>query len=92
MGLITSITRLTGWLANRRNTSLSFSNNAGALLQLGLIVGPPCAFKTQNKTKFKTQKTKTVPLCEVGQSALLLVDLDAQFGQLLPQSFVHRLN
>ena len=62
------------------------------LLQLRRIVGPPCSLTTENATKFKTQESKTVPLCEVGQSAFLLVDLDSQFGQLLPQSLVHRLH
>ena len=35
MGLITSITRPTGWLANRRNVSLSFANNAVRFFSFG---------------------------------------------------------
>jgi RNA-directed DNA polymerase len=45
---------------------------------------PPHSRTAQNAAEFKTQEPKTVPLCEVGESAFLLVDLYPQFGQLLP--------
>jgi hypothetical protein len=49
------------------------------LLQLRRIVGPPRSLTTQNAAKFEIQKSKTVPLCEGGKSAFLIVDLNPEF-------------
>src|SRR5215472_808464 len=69
-----------------------FCQQRRSLLQPRRIVGSPRSFKTQNAAKLKSQKSETVSLCEVGESTFLLVDLNSQFGQLLPQSLVHRLH
>src|SRR5712671_7637370 len=73
----------------RRNTSLSFRSSAVRFLSLGVYCAhhtPP----TANASEVETQKAEALAATEVYVSTLLFINLDLQFGPLLPKPFLYR--
>ncbi len=54
------------------------------------VARSPPSLATAYSTKLKTQESETFPFAQVYDPALLLVDLDVEFGQFLAQPLVHR--
>jgi len=61
-----------------------------AFLHLGRVLRSPPARQAADTTEVKPQEPKAFAPSEVDGSALLFVDLDVKFGQLLPLSLVDR--
>src|ERR1039457_2500836 len=62
-----------------------------AFLHLGRVLRSPSTRQAADATEFKPQEPKAFALSEVDRSALLFVNLDVTFRQLLPQSLSDRL-
>ena len=62
-----------------------------AFLQLRRNLRPPRSATAERATEVEPQKSEALAPGEVHHSALVLVDLDFEFGKLLSQSLDHRL-
>ncbi len=61
-----------------------FPQQRRALLELGRVVRSPNTPKTANAAKLESQEAEALALAQVYDAALLFIDLDLQFRELLP--------
>src|ERR1700730_3389523 len=69
---------------------LEFPQQRRSFLELGCVLRTPHAPKSANASEVETQEAEALASTEVYVSTLLFINLDLQFGQLLPKPFLYR--
>jgi hypothetical protein len=89
--LIFAITFSTGQLTLPEDLPEVFRER-GPLLQLGRIIWPPFPLQAQHTPIFKAKERKALSRFQIHHSALVLVDRNAEFCELLAYPPVYRLH
>src|SRR6516225_10205156 len=69
---------------------LELPQQRSSLLELRRVIGTPRAPSTADAAEVEPEEAEALASAEVHVSTLLLIDLDLQIGQLLPEAFLHR--
>src|SRR6266403_2165639 len=69
---------------------LELPQQGRSFLELGCVLRTPHATTTANASEVETQEAEALASTEVYVSTLLFINLDLQFGQLLPKPFLYR--
>ena len=69
---------------------LELSQQRRSFLELGCVLRTPRTTTTANASEVETQEAEALASTEVYVSTLLFINLDLQFGQLLPKPSLYR--
>ena len=91
MGLIRLITPRSGWETERLMMPFSFRNNSVRFFICGMTRGIQRPLRVRTRQKSKPKKSKALASLQIDDPTLFFVDFHSQLAELLPESFLHRV-